>query len=140
MTRPVSSLLPDPKWSVTRPFFEATAKEELRFPRCSNCGQFQWYPRILCRVCRSPEFTWERISPRGSVYTYTIVRRPMVRGAEGSVPFAVVQLRFDEAEGVILITNLADDDQLDRLAIDAPTSLVFHQVTQDVSLPYAVID
>ena len=139
MSRPVSSLLPDPQWSITLPFWEATAREELRFPRCSKCGQFQWYPRILCANCMSPEFSWDQVPPEGSIYTFTIVRRPFLKGVEASLPLAVVQLHFDAAPGVTFITNLHDDDQMDRLAIGASTTLEFEQVTAEMWMPYAAI-
>lgn len=139
MTRPVSALLPNADWPLTQPFWSATARHELRFPRCLNCGQHQWYPRVLCRVCRSADFSWDLVDPQGAVYTYTVVRRPMVKGSEGSVPFAVLQLNFDEAPGVTFVTNLADESQCDRLAIGARVGLTFHQVDDRLHMPFAVL-
>lgn len=140
MSRPISPLLPRTDWSVAQPFWEGTARGEFRFPRCTDCGRYQWYPRVLCRVCMSPDFSWEPVAPHGSIYSFTVVRRPMLAGAEESVPFAVVLLHLDEAPGVTFITNLWDDSQIGQLAIGAATSIVFHEVTPEVCMPYAVID
>lgn len=140
MTRPVSALLPNIEWTLTQPFWAAAARHELRFPRCANCGQHQWYPRVLCRVCRSADFSWELVAPQGTVYTYTVVRRPMVKGSEGAVPFAVLQVNFDEAPGVTFVTNLADESQRDRLTIGAPVELAFQRVDNQLHMPFAVLE
>lgn len=140
MSRPVSTLLPDVEWPVTREFWDGTAQGELRFPGCVDCGLHQWYPRVLCRSCMSDEFTWEKVDPEGTVYSYSVVHRPFVEGSEASLPFAVVLLQFDAAPGVTFITNLADETRSDRLAIGAKTSLLFHEVRPGLVVPYAVLD
>ena len=137
--QPVSTLVPDVTWAATAPFWEGTADGDLRFPRCVRCGLHQWYPRVLCRQCLSPDFTWEAVAPEGSVYTWTIVRRPFVEGSEVALPFAVVQLQFDAAPGVTFITNLADESQADRLAIGAPTTVTFQEIAPGLHAPYAVL-
>lgn len=87
----------------------------------------------------SADFRWEAVEPAGQVYSYTIVRRPFIEGSQASLPFAVVLLQFDAAPGVTLITNLADEDQADRLWIDAPSSVVFRNVGGGTHMPYAVL-
>ena len=137
--RPISPLLPDPTWPVTKPFWAAAAVGEFRLPRCSSCHLHQWYPRVLCRSCLSSDFSWEPVDPAGAVYTYTIVHRAFIDGAEAAVPFSVVHLHFDAAPGVTFITNLADDRQIDRLAIGARSTLIFMDVGGGLHMPYAVL-
>lgn len=139
MSRPVTALRPDKNWALTRSFWEGAALGELRFPRCERCGLHQWYPRVMCSACMSADFAWEAVAPDGQVYSYTVVRRPFIEGSEASLPFAVVLLQFDAAPGVTLITNLADEDQADRLAIGAASSVVFPDVGDGLHMPYAVL-
>jgi uncharacterized OB-fold protein len=138
--RPVATMVPNPDWAVARGFWEATARGELRFPRCTSCGTFQWYPRARCRECRSSDFEWTLVAPHGTVFSYTIVRRPFLDGADRATPFAVLQVQFDEAPGVTLVTNLADESQADKVRIGAPISIEFHRINDRTWMPYATIE
>src|SRR5207249_11789835 len=60
----------------TQPFYEATRRGELRLQRCTECKTFRHYPRPTCPECLSRDYSWERASGRGTIYTWTIVRGP----------------------------------------------------------------
>ncbi|WP_111510810.1 Zn-ribbon domain-containing OB-fold protein [Mycobacterium kyogaense] len=109
--RAISELLPDVSWEPLKPFWAACAQREMRFPQCVRCGRFQWYPRDFCAGCMGEEFIWAAIDPVGTVYSFTVVRRAFLPGSRAKVPFTVLQVQFDEAPGVTLLTNLADESQ-----------------------------
>lgn len=139
MTRPVTALLPDLEWPLMRPFWQACTAGELAFPRCRACGQHQWYPRVLCRRCRGGDHEWAPVAPEGRVYSWSIVHRPFLEGADKSLPFAVLQVQLAQAPGVTFVTNLLDEGQADGLDIDAPVRIEFEAVAADLRLPYAVL-
>ena len=58
------------------PFYEAARRGEIRFQRCADCGAFRHYPRPACPRCLSRRYEWERVTGRGTVYTWTVVRGP----------------------------------------------------------------
>jgi uncharacterized OB-fold protein len=139
--RPISDLVPDVAWEPLAPFWSACANRELRFPRCVRCGRYQWYPRDFCAGCIGDEFNWATIDPVGHIYSYTVVRRPFLPGATSSVPFTVLQVQFDDAPGVTLLTNLADEGDAPGVHVGAPVDVSFIDVRTSsdgapVTMPY----
>jgi uncharacterized OB-fold protein len=115
--------LPDPAFEPTRPFFEAAARGELRVPRCSVCRRFEWYPVERCGACGS-ELAWEAVSGRGTVFSFAVVRRPLVREFAPLVPFATGIVTLAEDARLRLVTRFVDCDP-DALRIDLPVRAVF---------------
>ena len=131
------TVAPDLNWRPVRPYWEAAARGELCLPRCARCARFQWYPRLLCPACLSPDFDWTVVAPRGEVYSHTTVRRPFLPGAKDAVPFTVVQLQLDEVPGVIVLTGLADEVEPGSITIGQPMTVRFEPATDGVRLPVA---
>lgn len=78
------------------PFYEAALRGELRLQRCTACGRFRHYPRPICPHCLGREHTWEAVSGRGVVYTWTIVRGPTLPAFEHKLPYNVVDVLLEE--------------------------------------------
>lgn len=143
--RAVSELLPEVGWEPLAPFWSACAQHQLRFPRCIRCGRYQWYPRDFCAGCMGDEFTWTAIDPVGLIYSYTVVRRAFLPGSGPSVPFTVLQVQFDHAPGVTLLTNLADEGEAPRVRVGARVVVSFVEVDDpqnggSVTMPYVRLD
>jgi uncharacterized OB-fold protein len=131
---------PDVTWHELRPYWEGTRAGELRFPRCDQCGDFQWYPEPMCGRCYSQSFTWVRVAPRGTVFSYTILRRSFVPELEPATPLPIVLIDIDEAPGVRLVTNVRGDGAVDgALRIGARVRIEFEDVG-DAVLPIAVLE
>jgi uncharacterized OB-fold protein len=102
------SALPAPAPTVTletEEFWAATARGELLLPRCDNCSTFIWYPRRFCPVCSGQDVSWVKASGRGSIYSFTIVRRGPGPYAEAS-PFVLAYVELEE--GPRIMTNVVD--------------------------------
>lgn len=56
-------------------YFGALAEGRFEIPRCTGCGKFHFYPRVLCPHCGSQALEWQAPSGRGVVYSVTIVRK-----------------------------------------------------------------
>jgi uncharacterized protein len=135
----ISDLLPEADWPPLSAFWAACARHELRFPQCRQCGRFQWYPRELCAACLSDDFDWAAINPVGTVYSYTVVRRPFLPGAERTVPYTVLQVQFDDAAGVTLLTNLADEADAPLVRVGSHVAVAFTEVSnrdRTMTMPY----
>jgi uncharacterized OB-fold protein len=87
---------------VTRPFWDGCAVGELRFQRCRRCQAAQFPPAELCRTCLGADLAWERSAGAGTLYSWTVVYRP-VTPAFG-VPYAPAIV--DLHEGYQMMTNL----------------------------------
>jgi uncharacterized OB-fold protein len=89
---------------VSQPFWDGLRAREVRIQHCTSCGHYVFYPRSNCSFCLSTNLEWETVSGHGTVYTYTIARRPTAPPFADEVPqkLAVVELE----EGPRLTTTL----------------------------------
>lgn len=94
--------------SEFHPFWDAAAARELRFPYCSACHKFHWYPMQRCPHCNDLGISWKAIDSIGAVYSWTTVQRSFDAAFSHRVPYIVALLGFPKAPGVRLITNLTD--------------------------------
>ena len=99
----------------TQPFWDAAAAGRLLVKRCTACGEAHHYPRPLCPFCGSDRTEWREASGRGSVYSYSVMRR-------APVPYALAYVTPDE--GVTMMTNIVDCD-LDAIRIGQAVRVVF---------------
>jgi hypothetical protein len=129
----MSEPLPTPVPEVTpetAAFWSATADATLLLPRCERCDTVIWYPRAFCPACGSLEVTWFPASGRGSVYSFTIIRR----GAppyDRSVPFIVAYVEL--AEGPRVLTNVVECE-VDEVEVGMPVEVVFHETGEGPAL------
>jgi uncharacterized protein len=99
----------------TQPFWDAAAQGKLLIKKCTACGEPHFYPRTHCPFCFSEHTEWAEASGRGTVYTYSVMRR-------APVPYAIAYVTL--AEGPTMMTNLVDCD-LDAIKIGQAVKLVF---------------
>jgi uncharacterized OB-fold protein len=76
-----------------------------------------------CGACGS-ELAWEAVSGRGTVFSFAVVRRPLVREFAPLVPFATGIVTLAEDARLRLVTRFVDCDP-DALRIDLPVRAVF---------------
>jgi len=121
---------PLPKPSPTsRPFWDAAKRHELLLQRCGACSKFIYYPRPRCPHCFSDRLSWEQCSGRGTLYSYTVVRRAASRAfADAPYVLAIVEL----AEGPRMTTNIVAPPE--QLRVDMPVTVFFDDVTPDRTL------
>ena len=55
----------------TEPYWEACNREQLVMQRCNRCSKFRWHPSPLCTHCSADGFSWEPLSGRGKITTWT---------------------------------------------------------------------
>ena len=99
----------------TKPFWEAAAQGRLLIKKCLTCGRVHFYPRAICPFCGSDQTEWLTASGRGTVYSYSVMRRV-------PVPYALAYVALEE--GVSMMTNIVDCD-LDAIRIGQPVTVAF---------------
>jgi uncharacterized OB-fold protein len=124
--------LPQPDDDLVAAFWDFCAKEELRFQRCTPCGTWRHLPRLRCAKCGSPEFSWERSSGRGRVYSWTVTHQAPIRVFAAQAPYAVLVVELEE--GVRMIAGLVDASP-SELRLDLPVEVVFERITPEAALP-----
>jgi uncharacterized OB-fold protein len=123
--------LPD---DVSRPYWEAAKKRELRIQQCKACSEYQHPPREECLQCGKTEFDWPQLSGKGTVFSFIIDRRLMTPGFDE--PYVVAQINPVETQNdVVRITTNVRDCELGDVYCDMPVEILFEDVTDAVTLP-----
>jgi uncharacterized OB-fold protein len=116
--------LPDLTDERTAEYFAGAARGELTLPRCGDCNRLVWYPEDECPSCGGRTFTWTRVSGRGRVFTWAVVRRAFLPAFEEMVPFVTALVALEEDPRVRIVSYVVDCDP-DALAADLPVEAVF---------------
>ncbi len=91
------------------PYYEAVARHELVVQKCNSCGTYQWGPEWVCHQCRSFDIGWEKVEPRGKIYSWERAWYPVHPAVAESLPYLVVLVELPHAGNVRMIGNLLGD-------------------------------
>lgn len=116
------SPIPNPDTQV---FWDAAKEGRFLVKFCKDCGKAHWYPRAVCPLCFSSNTEWRTGSGKGSIYTYSPMRR-------ADPPFVLAYVTLEE--GPTMLTNIVDCDP-DQLAIGQPVELLFRPSTGEYPIP-----
>ncbi len=125
---------------LSAPYWEAAAAHTLVVARCSRCESYVLPPGQACPNCHTsePMFTFEQVSGRGSVRSWTVMRQSFLPGFAEEVPFVLVDVELAEQEELRLIGRLLDGPDA-HLRIGAPVKVAFEDVADGVSVPAFVL-
>jgi uncharacterized OB-fold protein len=112
MARKLDSPVATPE---TQAFWNAAREGRFLIPLCTACGKAHWYPRAICPFCASDTVEWRAASGKGTIYTFSVMRRV-------KEPYAIAHVTL--AEGPTMLTNIVDCD-FDKLAIGQAVAVVF---------------
>ena len=128
---PYTKPLPDPT-DVSRPFWDAAREHRLLIQRSRATGKHVFYPRAISPFGRGDELEWVEVSGRGTVYSYTVARRPTGPQWAADVPYVIAIVELEE--GVHLTANIVECD-VDAVRVDMPVEVTYQDVTPEVTLP-----
>jgi uncharacterized OB-fold protein len=124
---------PVPRPSVeSEPFWAAVRQHELRFQRCARDGKLFFPPAARCPRCWSSEWAWERVSGRGTVFSFVTFQRSYHPAFRGALPYVVAIVELDD--GVRFTTRLTEV-QPEDVRVGMPVELVFTDVGDRDVLP-----
>ncbi len=123
--------LPSPD-SDTKDFWEGAKRHELLLQKCSACGSYRFPPSPMCPNCFSMDFKWEKVSGKGEVYTFTIVRVAVRPEWASDVPYVLATIKLDE--GVRMVSKVVGCKPED-VKIVMKVQLVFDDVTEQFTIP-----
>jgi len=109
----------------TKPFWDAAAKGQLLIKVCTACHQPHFYPRAICPFCMSDRTEWKQASGRGTVYSYSVMKR-------AEVPYAIAYVTLEE--GPTMMTNIVDCD-LDAIRIGQKVAVAFKPTDGGAPVP-----
>ena len=117
---------PDPQPAPeTEAFWEAAKEGRFLVRKCRACGRAHWYPRSICPFCSSTDTEWVEGAGKGTVYSYSVMRR-------AQPPYCMAYVTL--AEGPIMMTNIVDCD-FDRIRVGDAVELSFVKSENGYMLP-----
>lgn len=128
----------------SEPYWEAASDGDLALQHCSDCGEWQFYPRTLCRHCWSRDPAFEPVAGTGTVHSYTRCHTAGQPGYGEETPYAVALVELDlptenpSGRAVRLTTHVDCPD--DAIETGLPVAVSFERVDDDpeVYLPVFV--
>lgn len=93
-------LPPEDMPALHRPFWEALKDHRLALQCCPN-GHLRHIPTEICPRCGSQDSTWQEVSGRGTVYTFTVVRRAPTPAYQKDVPYVLAHVDLREGPRMI---------------------------------------
>lgn len=114
------------------PYWSALKERRLILKRCRDCGRHHFYPRALCPHCHSDALVWSDARGTGTIYSYTVARRPAGPAFKGDAPYVIAVVDLDE--GARMMTNIVTND-VDSIRIGQRVCVAFEAVTDEVTLP-----
>lgn len=120
---------PSPETAI---YWNACRDHQLMIQKCSNCNHYQFYPRIICTVCMSPNVEWVKASGSGEIISFTIVRHPVSKAYAKEVPYVVALIEL--AEGPGLMSNIVECD-VNSVKIGMQVEILFEDWSEEISIP-----
>lgn len=98
---------------LTDEFWAAASRRELVRPVCADCGTSFFSPRWACPACLSENWTYQRSTGRGTIYSHTVVHRGPDETWDAPYVLAIIDLD----EGWTMLSRVVCDDPIS--AVDA---------------------
>lgn len=124
--KPVPVIDPD-----SAPYWEALQHNRLILKSCSDCGKAHFYPRELCPHCHSDKLNWIDATGTGTVYSYTVCRRPAGPAFGEEVPYVVAIIELDE--GPRMMTRISCEPEY--VSIGHRVKVRFERQSDELTLP-----
>jgi uncharacterized OB-fold protein len=118
-----------PDWQL--PFWDSLRRRRAEVQRCEDCGRFRFIPKERCPTCLSPKASWQPISGRGEVYTYTVVHRAPTPAYQAEVPYVIAHVTMEE--GFRMVSTLRGLDPRD-VHVGLNVRLAFEDATPEWTL------
>ncbi|SDB75111.1 Zn-ribbon domain-containing OB-fold protein, partial [Belnapia rosea] len=108
----MAETLPSPVVNAdSAPYWQGAREGRLLIRRCDACGKTHFMPRHLCPACWSADLRWVEATGRGTVHSFTVIRRAPLAAFAPRVPYVVALI--DLEEGPRMMANILGEDALD---------------------------
>ena len=84
----------------------------LHVQRCSACGTWRHPPRWYCPACHSPDWRFEAVSGRGTVYSLAVNHFTVDRAWIDEVPFVTAVVELEEGPRIVGAVRGLDADEV----------------------------
>ena len=135
MTAPLEGLpLPDLERlpDYEQGFWEGTRNGGTAYPAVFGLRAVPAPPMPMCPACSSLNYEWTRVSGRGFVYSFVVVRHPVhpAIAEKEQVPYNVCMIELEDQEGLRLCSNVLNVAPED-ICVDMPVQVTFFPAADD---------
>jgi uncharacterized OB-fold protein len=82
--------------ALSQPYWEQLRAGRLVLQRCSECGHWQHFPRVLCLKCNRTRLAWTAVQGDGEAVATTLVHRTLNEALQDRVPYLIALVRLRE--------------------------------------------
>jgi uncharacterized OB-fold protein len=125
--------VPEPS-PLTRFFWEGVDRRELRIQRCRHCGRYIHYPRPYCRFCGSADLGGDRVSGRGTLYSWSVAMQAFHPFFADRVPYTLAVVELAEQGGLLFMSQVVGCRE-DALSVGLPVEVTFEELAPGLVLP-----
>lgn len=115
----------------TRPFWDGLRERKVRIQYSPSSDQWVFYPRSHAPLTLADDLEWREISGAGTLYTYTIARRPTAAEFAGEEPQIIAVVELDE--GPRLTSTLVNVEE-DAITVGMRVQPVFDDIDEQTTL------
>ncbi|GLE50910.1 Zn-ribbon domain-containing OB-fold protein [Mycobacterium montefiorense] len=112
---------------VSQPFWDGLAQRRILVQYSPSLQRYVFYPRVLAPGTLADDLEWREIDGAGTLYTYTVARRPTGPPWANAVPQLLAVVQWDA--GPRLSTELVDVDPND-IRIGMRVAPVFYDLPE----------
>lgn len=113
--------------TVPKYWREIPQRYRLEAGKCKNCGYIAFPPRHICPECKSTEFETTRLSDKGKIISYTIIRVPPKNlSFQAPYPVAIIEL-----DGGGRTTAQIADTNPEEVEIGARVRIVLRKIQEE---------
>jgi uncharacterized protein len=123
-----------PDDASTKFFWDGARAGELRLLRCQACGTYIHLPRPVCRNCQSFDLAPEKVSGRGTLYSYTVTFKAFHPFFVDRVPYVVATIALEEQEDLRILSNLVGVAEAD-IIFGMPVMVDFEVLSPELTIP-----
>ncbi len=116
----------------TKPFWDYCKRHELRMQKCGQCGHIRYPPSMFCPKCQSMQAEWSRLTGKGKVYSFIIVRFLYDRAFRNDIPYVVATIELEE--GPRIMSNVTGCN-VEDVKVDMPVEVYYEDITDEFALP-----
>jgi uncharacterized OB-fold protein len=122
------------------PYWAAAARHELVAAHCRVCKMFAIPPDVVCPHCGAVDnpLSFEPLTGRGVVRSWTVVENALVPGFEDEVPFLLVDVELADQAGLRMTGRLLDGPGT-PIRVGTPVAVTFEDVAPGVAIPAFVL-
>ncbi len=114
----------------TKPFWDYAKKHELRIQRCQGCGKLYFPVSPMCPHCLHMGADWAKLSGKGTVNSFIIVRRAYHPAMPPPYVVAIIEVE----DGVRMLSSVVGCKPED-VKVGMPVEVVFEDLSPQFSLP-----